>query len=268
MTDPIALSKIYPTPPSVETTDKRYEETEMMVERHSVDLWDRQSPLDDEMNLVPREFTALPLPPRPKLPPHCIYIKHESRQQKTADSDSSKPGSQQVEPQKFIFPPPSTLTRSKIESLTLPLSSRHHSPHHILSNLNSSPALFTHTSTKSSNQFLNLSGVATASTPLLSPLDAVTPTPISVPPTANRLVPVLPEAHALYVNLALLDSALGTTLSEPLTVNSGDLMQKISKFMNLSNSRRLKLDSVAADPMSGSGQLDGSTGTDLFNFQV
>jgi hypothetical protein len=42
MTDPIALSKIYPTPPSVETTDKRYEETEMMVERHSVDLWDRQ----------------------------------------------------------------------------------------------------------------------------------------------------------------------------------------------------------------------------------
>ena len=45
-------------------------------------------------------------------------------------------------------------------------------------------------------------------------------------------------------------------------------MQKISKFMNLSNSRRLKLDSVAADPMSGSGQLDGSTGTDLFNFQV
>ena len=41
-TDPIAISKIYPTPPSVETTDKRYEETEMMVEGHSVDLWDRQ----------------------------------------------------------------------------------------------------------------------------------------------------------------------------------------------------------------------------------
>ena len=41
-TDPIAISKIYPTPPSVETTDKRYEEAEMMVEGHSVDLWDRQ----------------------------------------------------------------------------------------------------------------------------------------------------------------------------------------------------------------------------------
>ena len=172
----------------------------------------------------------------------------------------------QAEPQKFIFPPSSALTRSKIESLTLPLSSRHRSPHHILTNLTSSPALLTHTS-KSSGHHLNLS--AMVSTPLQSPLDAITPTPINVPPTANRLIPVLPEAHALYVNLALLDSALGSTLSEPLTVNSGDLMQKINKFMSLSNSRRLKLDSVpAAAELMGSASSEPSTSTDYFNFQV
>lgn len=33
-TDPIAISKIYPTPPSVETTDKRYDEVEMMEDNH------------------------------------------------------------------------------------------------------------------------------------------------------------------------------------------------------------------------------------------
>lgn len=38
-TDPIAISKIYPTPPSVETTDKRYDEVEM-EESHPVDIWD------------------------------------------------------------------------------------------------------------------------------------------------------------------------------------------------------------------------------------
>ena len=105
-------------------------------------------------------------------------------------------------------------------------------------------------------------------TPLDSPLDAVTPTPISIPPTAHRLVPVLPEAHALYVNLALLDSALGTSLSEPLTVKTGDIMQKLNKYMNL-NSRRLKLDSVAAESLSSTSQLDsGSNTTGLFDFQV
>jgi hypothetical protein len=186
------------------------------------------------------------------------------------DTCSSRSSSQQVQPQKFIFPPPSTLTsRSKIDTFTLPLSSRHRSlvsPR--LTNLTSSPALLSHSSTKPSSQFL--SGVATASTPIPSPLETVTPTPISVSATANRLVPVLPEAHALYVNLALLDSALGSTLSESLTVNtSGDLMQKISRFMSgLSSSRRLKLDSVAAvDLMGSSSQADTNGSTDYFNFR-
>lgn len=264
------------------------------------------------MNLVPLEFTPLPLSPRPKLPPHCIYTKtevrgvqlviylplqphmctmllflyshHNTKWQSQSEcicrSDLvykwiynclslcsvSKNGSRrQVEPQKFIFPPSPSLTRpTKIDMFGLPLTSRHTSPHHILTTLTTSPAILSHTS-KPSSQFLNLSTIS-SSTPLHSPLDTVTPTPISVPPTANRLVPVLPEAHALYVNLSLLDSALGTTLSEPLTVDSGDLMQKLNKFM--SHSRRLKLDSVAADLMGTSGQLDSNGGSDLFNFQV
>ena len=72
------------------------------------------------------------------------------------------------------------------------------------------------------------------------------------------------------MNLALLDSALGSTLSESLTVNtSGDLMQKINRFMSLSSSRRLKLDSVAAvNVMGSSGQMETGSSTDYFNFQV
>ena len=73
------------------------------------------------------------------------------------------------------------------------------------------------------------------------------------------------------MNLALLDSALGSTLSESLTVNtSGDLMQKINRFMSgLNSSRRLKLDSVAAvDLMGSSGQADTNGSTDYFNFRV
>ena len=39
-TDPIAISKIYPTPPSVETSDKRYDEPEMMEESGPVSIWE------------------------------------------------------------------------------------------------------------------------------------------------------------------------------------------------------------------------------------
>ena len=46
-------------------------------------------------------------------------------------------------------------------------------------------------------------------------------------------------------------------------------MQKINRFMSLTNSRRLKLDSVAAaDLLSSSGQTEGNGGSDYFNFQV
>ena len=39
-TDAIAISKIYPTPPSVETSDKRYEEPELMEDSQPVSAWD------------------------------------------------------------------------------------------------------------------------------------------------------------------------------------------------------------------------------------
>jgi hypothetical protein len=76
-TDPIAISKIYPTPPSVETSDKRYEEPELMEESGPVSIWEEEGLVEDEMNLVPQEFAPLPLSPRPKLPLHCIYVKKE-----------------------------------------------------------------------------------------------------------------------------------------------------------------------------------------------
>ena len=41
-TDPIAISKIYPTPPSVETSDRRYEEQELMDDTQSTSFWDRE----------------------------------------------------------------------------------------------------------------------------------------------------------------------------------------------------------------------------------
>ena len=39
-TDPIAISKIYPTPPSVETSDKRYDEPELMEESGPISIWE------------------------------------------------------------------------------------------------------------------------------------------------------------------------------------------------------------------------------------
>lgn len=57
-TDPIAISKIYPTPPSVETTDKRYDEVEV-EENHPIDLW------DGEVRGGDHQTSALLTPPLP-----------------------------------------------------------------------------------------------------------------------------------------------------------------------------------------------------------
>lgn len=76
-------------------------------------------------------------------------------------------------------------------------------------------------------------------------------------------MPVLPEANGLYVNYSLLDSALGSNLSETMQVSNGPLLSTIQNFMKFS-SRRMKLDSVA-DPMDGGGGM-GST-TSLLNYQ-
>lgn len=173
---------------------------------------------------------------------------------------SSKTGSSSLhsEPQKFIFPPVMGNTRASIrDSLTLPLTApkRPHmfTPH----TLTSSPA-YPHP--KAPSRF-PLQLATPSMTPLASPYDpSITPTPLSA--NTNRLMPVLPEAHALYVNLSLLDAALGTNFSETLQFSAGPLMSTIQSFLM---SKRLKLDSVA-DMGGGMESAVGST-TDLMGYQ-
>ena len=91
----------------------------------------------------------------------------------------------------------------------------------------------------------------------------VTPTPLSAT-TNHRLMPVLPEAHGLYINLALLDSAIGTNLSETLPISAGSLMSSLSRLMQF-NSRRMKLDSIAESTSALDTDTAGST--DLLSCQ-
>ena len=72
-TDPIAISKIYPTPPSVENSDKRYDDLEVMEDTHpTVAPWEGEvSPfpcsLSNYLPPSPSSLSLLPLPP--SLPP-------------------------------------------------------------------------------------------------------------------------------------------------------------------------------------------------------
>lgn len=77
-------------------------------------------------------------------------------------------------------------------------------------------------------------------------------------------MPVLPEAHGLYINLALLDSAIGTNLSETLPISAGSLMSSLSRFMQF-NSKRMKLDSIAES--TSAVDTDAAGSTDLLNCQ-
>ncbi len=72
-------------------------------------------------------------------------------------------------------------------------------------------------------------------------------------------MPVLPEANGLYINLALLDSALGSNLSETLQISNGPLLSTIQNFLSFS-SRRMKLDSVAETLDTGGGDGGGVGG--------
>ena len=181
------------------------------------------------------------------------------------------------EPEQFIFPPPVSLSASRAlapptrEGLTLPLSRHaHFSPHltssrSIASSLSSSPA-YPYPRAPGRHpppgipRHLPSSSVS-ALTPLESP--TVTPTPLSA--TTNRLMPVLPEANGLYVNYSLLDSALGSNLSETSQVSNGPLLTTIQNFMKFS-SRRMKLDSVA-DPMEGGAIGRVNSTTNLLSYQ-
>ena len=131
------------------------------------------------------------------------------------------------EPQQFIFPPPSSLINRP--NLTLQLAD------HSISPLLSTPY---------SSSPLRLPGrmlrplPLSAQTPLESPFDPITPTPMS----SSRLVPVLPEAHALYINLALLDSALGAHVSDNVTVD----MSAIQNIIRARSTFRQRLDSIGS----------------------
>ena len=176
----------------------------------------------------------------------------------------------QSEPQKFIFPPPTSLaSQAPRESLTLPLTKQtRFSPNiftpHPSATLTSSPAQTLSKSVGSGpggSWFSRHLTTPSLLTPLESPFETITPTPLSVT-TNNRLMPVLPEAHGLYINLALLDSAIGTNLSETLPISAGSLMSSLSRFMQF-NSKRMKLDSIAESTLDN----DVTGSTDLLSCQ-
>ena len=143
------------------------------------------------------------------------------------------------EPQKFIFPPPSSLVNR--QNLTLPLATDH----------TISPVFPTPYTSLPSSSPLRVPGrfprhipSSSIQTPLESPFDPITPTPMS----SSRLVPILPEAHALYINLALLDSALGANVSDSVNID----MTAIHNIMRSRSSYRQRLDSISSIAGMGS----------------
>lgn len=149
------------------------------------------------------------------------------------------------EPQKFIFPPPSSLTNNR-STLSLPLSSTRsdaniHSPlisTPFPSSLSSSSPLRAPPPSQSGRAFPRHYSIA--QTPAESPFDPITPTPLS---HGSRLMPLLPEAHALYISLALLDSALAANVSDNVAID----FSAFQNFMlNKRNSWRNQLDSVGS----------------------
>ncbi len=266
------LSRIYPTPPSVESIEEKFDDVRMGGEEKLEPLssspsWEVGNAfVDEELVCVPREYAPLPclVSMNIALPKECVFLQVSNNASGSLEKNGSSltssrtAGSSNSEPQKFIFPPPLANRSHKIEGLSLPLASRKQlrkSPHIFTPQLlTSSPAFPPRGPTP--HPFHHRISTASA-TPLESPFDAtITPTPLSA--TANRLMPVLPEAHALYINLALLDSALGANLSEPLSINTGPLFAQLQNFFS---NRRMKLDSVASPgavdnpPGSASGSL-------------
>lgn len=165
------------------------------------------------------------------------------------------------EPQKFIFPPPSSLIRNTC-TLSLPLSSRDQT----MSPLLSTPF----TALPSASPSVRGGGVSgrlpkrfssVAQTPAESPFDPITPTPMS----GSRLMPLLPEAHALYISLALLDSALAANVSDNVAI---DFSAFQSFMMHKRNSWRTQLDSVSSScapaPSSAIGR-GGGENDNIFN---
>ena len=128
-----------------------------------------------------------------------------------------------------MFPPlPSTISRNqRISTLSLQLSQ---SPRSTLTPKLSSPAV-----SRSQRFYKHVSSCT--NTPVDSPIviDSFTPTV----PISQRLAPVLPEVHGLFVNLVLLESSFSDGLSESTSpyVNVGPMPHVMS--------RQFRLDSVS-----------------------
>jgi hypothetical protein len=81
-----------------------------------------------------------------------------------------------------------------------------------------------------------------------------------------RLTPVLPEAHALYINLALIDSALGANVSDNVEID----ISAIQNILIKRSTWREHLDSVSSTPggpSSGIGIGNSSDGGDLLKLE-
>ena len=137
--------------------------------------------------------------------------------------------SAQSKPNHFVFPPlPSSISRNqRISTLSLQLSQ---SPRSSLTPKLSSPAV-----SRSQRFYKHVSSCT--NTPVDSPIviDSFTPTL----PISQRLTPVLPEVHGLFVNLVLLESSFADGLSESTSpyVNMGSMPHVLS--------RQFRLDSVS-----------------------
>lgn len=138
----------------------------------------------------------------------------------------------QSKPNHFVFPPmPSAISRNqRISTLSLQLVSTQ-LPHSSLKPLLSSPAV-------SRNQRFYKHVSSCANTPVESPIviDSFTPTL----PISQRLTPVLPEVHGLFVNLVLLESSFADGLSESTSpyLNMGPMSHVFT-------SKQFRLDSVS-----------------------
>lgn len=263
------LSRIYPTPPSVESMEEKYDDGkgfgEDRIDHHGV--CDVTQHYDEELGYIPLQFAPLPNIRREKLPKHCVYEQAQKNAltpltagNKSSSLSVEKDTQNRAEPNTFIFPPPSTIVSraQRIEALTLP---GFHSKRPSSSYLTTPQQLNTpHTGSFLSPSFPRPPSrpyrpLSSAATPLESPFDSVTPTPVG----PNRLIPVLAEAHGLYINLSLLDSALGANFSEPPQINTGSLMSTLHQFYT---QRRMKLDSVES---AATVALDTTDTPDLFS---
>ena len=146
----------------------------------------------------------------------------------------SSSSSAQSKPSHFVFPPPSQLPSAisrnqRISNLSLQLVSAQ-SPRSSLTPLLSSPAV-----SRSQRFYKHVSSCT--NTPVDSPIviDSFTPTL----PISQRLTPVLPEVHGLFVNLVLLESSFTDGLSDSTSpyLNMGPMPHVLN--------RQFRLDSVS-----------------------